>query len=617
VTKPRQPHEETRPLVEPAPPNPLHDDSGLLTPDGQKLSWLESDHSETASEFDNIGERTMVTAPPGMTGGLAGFMMDVAGDDGDGQVEATLVTMAPTGPGFGNDSGFGSGQDSTAETATGDTGAGEVPGAPGAPNGIPRAVQDDRDNRDDDDEDGPTLSRDFTREPAPAPRQRLRTPPPALAAKIHAPAVSELRKPRPSRRTPPGGMPVPASSVLQAIVGARTAEPMPAPRASSPALPPPPRLDALAPTLPPENAGPAAMQPTLMPGQHLMPPTPAAMQPTLMPGQHLMPPTLAAMQPTLMPGQHLMPPLPAAMQPTLMPGQHLMPPGLPGQPAPYGGPFPVGTPLAQPSYNHDASGMPLGVPTPPGVPVPPGMPYPVPGGYPNYAGQPLANQVSPHGYPQLSPGALYQFQPAQQPMSLTGQMRLLEVDEIPAQYKLGTTGKRWFTYIASGMLAISVAAGVTFLIIRSSQDTAPTTGSVHLVSVPSGAEVSFDGTRLTEHTPLTVDQVPVGTRHKITISLPHYQPHSEEVDIPKTGQQVSVTAQLTSVSGKLVVNTIPGGAEIWINGQMRGISPTTLTGIDIDSTASIELRHKEFPPHQLLLRWDPEGRASVEFRFSH
>jgi hypothetical protein len=166
------------------------------------------------------------------------------------------------------------------------------------------------------------------------------------------------------------------------------------------------------------------------------------------------------------------------------------------------------------------------------------------------------------------------------------------------------------------MLAISVAAGVTFLIIRSSQDTAPTTGSVHLVSVPSGAEVSFDGTRLTEHTPLTVDQVPVGTRHKITISLPHYQPHSEEVDIPKTGQQVSVTAQLTSVSGKLVVNTIPGGAEIWINGQMRGISPTTLTGIDIDSTASIELRHKEFPPHQLLLRWDPEGRASVEFRFA-
>ena len=582
VTKPRQPHEETRPLVEPAPPNPLHDDSGLLTPDGQKLSWLDSDHSDTSSEFDNIGERTMVTAPPGMTGGLAGFMMDVAGDDGDGQVEATLVTMAPTGPGFGNDSGFGSGQDSTAETATGDTGAGEAPGAPGAPNGIPRAVQDDRDHRDDDDdEDGPTLSRDLTREPPPAPRQRLRTPPPALAAKIHAPAVSELRKPRPSRRTPPGGTAVPGSSVLQAIVGARTAEPMPAPRASSSALPPPPLRDALAPTLPPENAGSAAMQPTMVPGQHQMPS------------------------------------LPAAMQPTLMPGQHLMPPGLPGQPAPYTGPFPVGTPLAQPSYNHDASGMPLGMPTPPGVPVPPGMPYPVPGAYPSYAGQPLANQVSPHGYPQMSPGALYQFQPAPQPMSLTGQIRLLEVDEIPAQYKLGTTGKRWFTYIASGMLAISVAAGVTFLIIRSTQDTAPTTGSVHLVSVPSGAEVSFDGTRLTEHTPLTVDQVPVGTRHKITISLPHYQAHSEEVDIPKTGQQVSVTAQLSSVSGKLAVNTIPGGAEIWINGQMRGITPTTLTGIDIDSTASIELRHKEFPPHQVLLKWDPEGRASVEFRFTH
>src|SRR5262249_38402116 len=144
---------------------------------------------------------------------------------------------------------------------------------------------------------------------------------------------------------------------------------------------------------------------------------------------------------------------------------------------PYAGAFPVGTPGGQPSYNHDASGLPIGVSTPPGVavpPPPPVAPYPsIPGVHPDYIAQPLATHVPPPGYPQLAPGALSQFQPTPQPLSLTGQMRLLEVDELPSQYKLGAAGRRWFTYIVSGILAVSVAAGVTFLIIRSTRDSVP------------------------------------------------------------------------------------------------------------------------------------------------
>ena len=44
----------------------------------------------------------------------------------------------------------------------------------------------------------------------------------------------------------------------------------------------------------------------------------------------------------------------------------------------------------------------------------------------------------------VTPGALYQLQPygapPLQPMSLTGQMRLFEADEIPAQYKVSGGG---------------------------------------------------------------------------------------------------------------------------------------------------------------------------------
>jgi hypothetical protein len=320
-----------------------------------------------------------------------------------------------------------------------------------------------------------------------------------------------------------------------------------------------------------------------------------------------------------------------------------MVPGMHAQTHPYGAPpFPIGTPAAQPSYAHDASGMPLGIPTPPGVTLPaasghyqvpgqisghvPGLPGQVPGQvpgvHPDYLAQPP--QMSLAGYPQLpshamplSPNALYGLQAPPQPASLTGQLRWSEVDEIPSQYKLGAARRRWFTYIVSGLIAVSVAAGVTFLIIRLTREATPTVGSVHVVSVPAGADVSFDGTLLADRTPVTIDGAPVGTRHKIVVALRHYQTYTEEVAIPKAGGPVQVMAQLTSQTGKIVINTTPGGAQIWINGQPRGTTPTTLSGIDIDSTAQIELLHKDFGRQAVLLKWDAAGTAYVDYKFSH
>jgi len=492
-------------------------------------------------------------------------MMDVAGDDADGQIEATLVTAAPTG--FGLDAG----QDSTAGPGrppeTGD-GAGSDAGDAGV---------------DGDDEDGPTLSRDFSRDhPTKPARPAIKAPPPAaLAAKIHAPAVSEIRKPRPSRRTPPGGTPAASASVLQAIVASKSSEPMPVPR-PAPAAPP-------APAMPPGGMGPAGMAQAGM-AQGIAPQTGSA----------------AMAGPAMVPGLHTPHPYAATL-------------------------FPVGTPGAQQSYNHDASGLPLGIPTPPGVTLPAtSAPYQVPsmpGMHPGYAAQPLATQISPAGYPQLAsnalhphalhPNALYGLQAPPQPASLTGQLRWSEVDEIPSQYKIGAARRRWFTYIVSGLIAVSVAAGVTFLIIRLTRDVPPLTGSVHVVSVPAGADVSFDGTLLGDRTPVMIDVVTVGTRHKIVVALPHYQPHAEEVTIPKTGGTVQVMAQLTSQTGKIVIDSTPRGAQIWINGQPRGTTPTTLSRIDIDSTASIELVHKDFGKYAVPLKWDAAGVAYVDYKFSH
>ena len=478
--KPRDASEETR-EVGPAPADPNREDSGLLAWGGETL---------TGHDDGDSGEHTMITGAPQAMGG--GYMMDVASEDG---VDATLVGSAPE---------------------------------PEAP-----AEDDDDDAPTVDGDDGPTMQRDFTAR-KPTVQGKKGPPPAALAAKIHAPAVSELRKPRASRKTPAGGSPArvidrfdagpPAPNLLQQIVGAQPSEPLPVPRA----------------------------------------------------------------------------PKPDHEEQETIPGR------VNGAPNPYG---------------NDASGLPLGLATPPhGQPVAPQPnvpPHLQPYGQQAYAQYPQQPYQPPQPqYPQMSPNALYQLQPygapPPQPMTLTGQMRLFEVDEIPSQYKVSSGSARWLKLAIAGLLAVSVAAGVTFFIIKSTRDMAPSSATIRVESVPAGAEVSYDGTKLAGITPMSIDQVPLGTRHEIKVELARHKPYVENVDISKNGGEVEVTATMKPITGKLVVVTQPDGAEIRIDGQLRGRAPTTINDIDMATAKTLELRLKDYQPYIQPLEWPANGEIDID-----
>ena len=532
VAAPRHANEETRQLEFAAPASP-DDTSGLLTPQGKKVSASTWDSTETdpGDDLENIGERTMITSPSGMSG----FMMD-AGDDG---IDATLVTDIPR-PDPDTDVNNQAAEDTS-----------DLP----------------------DDEEMPTLSRDF-REKNKASGRRA-TPPAALAAKIHAPAVSELRKPRASKRTPQGGVPH-QPNVLQQIVNQQSNEPMPVPRPQ-----PAPQ--------PPQPGSAPALHPPPDPPQHF---------PYATPGQQAPYATDASGLPLGLPtppGMNIGEPMPG-VPPHLQPYAHMQQPGYPQQGYPQ-----------QPQYPQQAYPQQY----PPAYPQQ--QQYP---GYPQQYAQPQYPQQQP---PQqnVTPGALYQFAPGQaKPMTLTGQIRLFEVDEMPSQYKIGAARRRTWGYIIAGIIAISVAAGVTFLIVRSTRDSAPTTGRVHIDSVPAGAEVTFDGTRLTEKTPVNVDGVPVGSRHDVKVELARHKPYTDsEVDVPKKGGDVQVMALLKPVTGKLKINSQPGGADIYINGQPRGRTPTTINDVDMDSSKKIELRLKDYQPYVQDLTWPSDGTVEIDARF--
>lgn len=110
--------------------------------------------------------------------------------------------------------------------------------------------------------------------------------------------------------------------------------------------------------------------------------------------------------------------------------------------------------------------------------------------------------------------------------------------------------------------------------------------------------------------------MPVGTRHEVKVELARHKVHTETVDVPKRGGEVSVKAILVPITGKLRVVSEPDGAEIWIDGKLRGRAPTTIGDIDMTSAKVLELRLKDYQPFVQKLVWPDNGEINIDAKLA-
>ncbi|MBK8014037.1 MAG: PEGA domain-containing protein [Deltaproteobacteria bacterium] len=115
-------------------------------------------------------------------------------------------------------------------------------------------------------------------------------------------------------------------------------------------------------------------------------------------------------------------------------------------------------------------------------------------------------------------------------------------------------------------------------------------GSLRIVSEPPGAAISVDGLGMGVVTPQELHQLPVGRPVRLGLALPGYTSREEQVTL-WPGQEVKTLAlTLDRLMGALTVQTSPVGAEVWVNGALKGRSPLTLDGLPADSRVEIEAR---------------------------
>jgi hypothetical protein len=101
-------------------------------------------------------------------------------------------------------------------------------------------------------------------------------------------------------------------------------------------------------------------------------------------------------------------------------------------------------------------------------------------------------------------------------------------------------------------------------------------GIIQVTSNPSGAEIIFDDRQNGSWmTPYTFQNVSKG-RHTLEVRKPGYVPERRIVVLlGNESQRVSVV--LTMAAGMLKVNTVPGGARVYVDGEVkREVTPASL-----------------------------------------
>lgn len=101
------------------------------------------------------------------------------------------------------------------------------------------------------------------------------------------------------------------------------------------------------------------------------------------------------------------------------------------------------------------------------------------------------------------------------------------------------------------------------------------TGSVSIVSSPSGADVLLDG-GYRGRTPITMSGLTLG-RHELVLELPGYARYTDTVEV-QNGVMTYLDPVLTpspSVGFVSVVST-PEGASVFVDGAYRGVTPLTV-----------------------------------------
>jgi serine/threonine-protein kinase len=171
-------------------------------------------------------------------------------------------------------------------------------------------------------------------------------------------------------------------------------------------------------------------------------------------------------------------------------------------------------------------------------------------------------------------------------------------------------GPRRWPWVALG--AVILVAAASPWVFRARQASVPT-ASLEVISIPPGATVTVNGRLLPGVTPLAVSGAKPEREMHLRVELAKHELWERQEVLPR-GQHLSVVAALKPIFGTLHVESVPAGAEVFLQNRSLGRTPLWVRDLDPFLDAPIEVRLPGYKPSRKPLRWSGQRRASLHFQ---
>ncbi len=163
--------------------------------------------------------------------------------------------------------------------------------------------------------------------------------------------------------------------------------------------------------------------------------------------------------------------------------------------------------------------------------------------------------------------------------------------------------RRRLILVMSGAAVVVALLGVVVFFLTSGIEKQPAT--IEVISVPLGAEVWLDGKKVPKRTKVSIPVADPAIPHRLEVKLANYEPWIEdEIRFAEGQQLVRALAVLNPIYGKLQVGSKPTGADVYLNGELRGRTPTVVEGLTLSEEVSLELRKRGYRPETKTITWE-------------
>ena len=158
-----------------------------------------------------------------------------------------------------------------------------------------------------------------------------------------------------------------------------------------------------------------------------------------------------------------------------------------------------------------------------------------------------------------------------------------------------------------GALIIGLSLGGIALMKVFSAPKVVAPSHLKITSTPPEARIEFNGVDLDASTPYLVDNIQPLVTHVVRVTLPNHIPEKRTNIFVQPGSTETIHFNLKQRPGRLIISSSPPEAEIFIKGELRGLTPTTIDNLARTDNAFLQvtLKRQDFEDATITLQWKP------------